>query len=358
MRYDVVVIGAGQAGLAMGRALTESGLGFALLDAGPEVGDSWRTRWDSLRLFTPARYSALPGLPFPGDPEHHPGKDAVADYLAEYARRFSLPVRPNETVRAVRAHDHGFEVETAAGRYLARQVVVATGPFQRPVLPPSSTQLDASVVQLHSADYRNPTQLPAGPTLVVGAGNSGVQIAEELARDRPVTLAVGGRMPRLPQTLLGRSIFWWLERAGLLSVTADSRLGRRMKRTETLIGGGPRQLARAGRVRLVGRVEHADGSRIDTRCGRVIAPSAVVWATGFRPDYSWLRLPALGPDGWPIQTRGASPIPGLYFLGLPWMHTRGSALIGWVGDDAAHLATLIRRADVSRPTRPALLTSA
>lgn len=336
--YEVIVIGGGQAGLAMGHLLARRGVRFVILDAA-RVGDSWRARWDSLKLFTPARYSGLPGLPFPADPEHYPARDEVVAYLETYARAFALPVRGGERVTRLSRAPGEFEVTTEAGSvYHARRVVVATGPFQAPAIPPVAARVAADVVQLHSGEYRNPAQLPAGEVLVVGAGNSGVQIAEELAATRPVSLAVGEALPRFPEELLGRSIFWWLERAGALRVTGDSWLGRRMRRRETLIGKSPAMLAREAGVRLLDRVTGADGARLTTERGATTAPAAIVWATGYRPDFGWIDLPVHGAGGWPEQRRGVTSISGLYFLGLPWQHTRGSALLGWVGRDAAALA--------------------
>lgn len=340
---DVIVVGAGQAGLAMGYHLARRGMRFVILDAAAAVGESWRARWDSLKLFTPARYSGLPGLPFPGDPEHYPHRDEVVAYLQSYARHFDLPVRLNERVVELRAAPDGYEVETTAGVHRAVQVVIATGPFQRPALPPLASRLDPRIVQIHSSRYRTPDALPAGDVLVVGAGNSGVQIAEELAASRPVTLAVGAALPRLPETVLGRSVFWWLEKAGVMNVTRDSWLGRRMRARETLIGSSPAMLERAPGVRRIGRIEDAEGTVLRSADGETVRPAAVVWATGFRDDYSWLRLPVLGPGGTPVHRRGVTGSAGVYFLGLPWQHTRGSALIGWVGRDAAVLAEHIAK---------------
>lgn len=322
MRTDVLVIGGGQAGLAMGYHLARRGLDHVILDAADRVGGVWRGRWDSLTLFTPARYSALPGMTFPGDPEAYPGKDAVADYLEAYASEFALQVRLGERVRSLRGGADGYVAETDAGaRHEARQVVVATGPFQRPSVPEVSAALAPSVLQLHSSEYRNPAQIPPGDVVVVGAGNSGVQIAAELSRTHRVHLAVGARMPRLPERVLGRSVFWWLERTGLLDVTVDSRLGRRMSRTETLIGSSPAELRRHG-VRIHGRVEGASGAAVRFADGHSVRARTVVWATGFRPEYAWLEVPVLGARGAPLHRRGVTEVPGLHFLGLPWMHTR------------------------------------
>lgn len=197
MRTDVIVIGGGQAWLAMGYFLARQGRDFVILDGAERVGDAWRRRWESLTLFTPACYSALPGLAFPGDPERSPGKDEVAAYLEGYAARFRLPVRTGERVTSLRPGPAGWTAGTPAGSYEAAQVVVATGPFQRPAVPALARGLPPGVVHLHSAEYREPAQLPAGEVLVVGAGNSGVQIAEELSATHRVVLAVGERMPRL-----------------------------------------------------------------------------------------------------------------------------------------------------------------
>lgn len=339
-RRDVIVIGGGQAGLAMGWHLARSGADFAILDAAAEVGGAWRARWESLGLFTPARYSALPGLRFPAPDEHLPTKDEVADYLAAYARRFALPVHSDEAVHTVRPLvGGGFIVGTSQGSWEAEQVVLATGAFQRARLP--SFARDLACMSLHSSEYRNPAQLPDGPVVVVGGGNSGVQIAEELAATRETSLALGARLPRLPERVLGKSLFWWLDRTGLMEVTVESSLGRRLQRREALVGNTPAMLAHHAGVRLLGRITGARGDTLCTADGSTVKAAAVVWATGFRPDYHFLHAPVLGPNGAPVHHRGVTAVPGLYFLGLPWQHTRGSALLGGVGGDAAFIAEQI-----------------
>lgn len=341
-RLDVIVIGGGQAGLAMGRELRARGQEVLILEASPVVGSAWRGRWDSLRLFTPARYSALPGLPFPGDPTHYPARDEVVRYLEAYVRAFDLPLALDEPVRRVRPVNGRFSVTTDYRRYVADNVVVATGPFQRARVPAFAATLPASMEQLHTGEYRSPDALPDGPVLVVGGGNSGVQIAAELAATRPTTLAVGSRIPRLPTQLLGRSLFDWLERSGAMSVTVESRLGRRASRRDTLIGESPTTIARRLGVRLVGRAVGSSGCAVVTADGAVVGARTVIWATGYRPEYPFLDAPVLGPDQRPAHRRGVSGVPGLYFLGLPWQHTRGSALLGWVGRDVAYLADHIQ----------------
>ena len=217
------MIGGGQAGLAVAWHLARQGLRFLVLEAGPQIGHTWQSRWDSLTLFTPTQHDALPGMPFPGPPDTYPGKDAVAGYLTAYAAAFGLPVRLNARVTGLSRTAEGFGIRTQDEVLRARQVVVATGPFQAPFVPPAGQRLDGQVTQLHSAGYRNPVALPPGPVLVVGGGNSGFQIAEELARaGRRVDLSIATKMPILPQRLAGKDLFWWLTRLGLLRVTAGS----------------------------------------------------------------------------------------------------------------------------------------
>ena len=332
---------AGQAGLAIAWYLARQGLRFLVLEAAAELGHSWRSRWDSLTLFTPAQYDALPGMPFPAAADTYPTKEPVADYLQAYAAAFQLPVRLNARVTSLSRTEDGFEVRTADETIHARQVVVATGPFQVPFTPPAAQGLDRSVTQLHAADYRNPRALPDGPVLVVGGGNSGFQIAEELAASRQVDLSIGASYPMLRQRLLGRDLFWWLTRLRLMRVPAQSRLGRRVQaRGEFIIGTSRRTLERAG-VRLRPRLVGAEGRTVRFDDGSTLDVGVVVWATGYRPDYSWISIPGVVGDGRVAHRRGVTDIPGLYFLGLSWQHTRGSALLGFVNDDASYLADRI-----------------
>jgi putative flavoprotein involved in K+ transport len=338
---DVVVIGGSQSGLAMAWHLQRQGLDFVVLEAAPELGHVWRSRWDTLKLFTPSQYDALPGMAFPAPADTYPTKDPVADYLQAYASAFNLPVRLNARVTRLSKTDDGFEVQTADNTFGARQVVVATGPFQVPFVPPMAATLDPSVTQVHSADYRNPQALPEGPVLVVGGGNSGFQIAEELAATRTVDLSVATTYPMLPQRLGGRDLFWWLTRLGLLRVTVDSRPGRRMSRRDFVIGTNRKRLERAG-VRFRPRLVDAEGRSVRFADHRLLEDvGVVVWATGYRPDYGWIHLPGVVREGHVVHRRGVTEVPGLYFLGLSWQYTRGSALLGFVNDDAAYLANHI-----------------
>jgi putative flavoprotein involved in K+ transport len=337
-RHDVIVVGGGQAGLAIGYLLARQGRDFTILEAAAEPAGAWRERWDSLKLFTSARYDALPGLEFPGDPDRYPGRDEVVEYLTDYARHFDLPVQLDSPVRAIRKAGGSYLVALDDRSYEADQVVVATGPFQVPFVPAIAERLDPEVVQLHSTAYRSPAALPDGRVLVVGGGNTGFQIAQELSGSREVHLSIGSRQTPLPQRILGRDLFWYLDATGLIRKTTASRIGRRMEGRDTLIGSTPRGIRRRHGVRLHGRAVAAEGRTVELSDGTRLGVGAVIWATGFRVDHSFVDVPVFDDAGRLVHRRGVTDSPGLYFLGLTWQHTRGSALLGWVKDDAEHIA--------------------
>jgi putative flavoprotein involved in K+ transport len=339
---NVLVIGAGQAGLAMGHQLNLRGRPFEIIDAGSEIGHVWRSRWDSLRLFTSGRYDSLPGLPFPAAADSYPGKDDVAAYLQAYAARFGLPVRLDTTVTSLTRTDGVYVAKAGQKVFEAWQVVLATGAFQAPFTPRVSAQLDADVHQIHSIDYRRPGELPPGRVLVVGAANSGCQIALELSATRSVDLSIGRRIPTIPQRPLGRDVWAWATGIRLDRVTADSRLGQRLSQRDQIIGAGPRRLARRHGVRLRPRVSEAIGRVLTFADGGAGEYDTVIWATGYTTDNSWIDIPGMTDQRGRLRhSRGVTASPGLYTLGRTWQHTRGSALLGWVGNDAAYLAQQI-----------------
>jgi putative flavoprotein involved in K+ transport len=351
-RHDVIVVGGGQAGLAIGYFLAQQGRDFTILEAATEPAAAWRERWDSLKLFTPARYNALPGSAFPGDPDRYPGRDDVVAYLSDYARDLDLPVELGRRVRAIRKADGGYVVELDDRAYAADQVVVATGPFQIPFVPEMADELDDEVVQLHSTSYRSPHSVPEGRVLVVGGGNTGFQIAEELSASREVHLSIGSRQTPLPQRILGRDLFWYLEATGLIRKTTESRIGRRLSGRDTLIGSTPRRLRRKHGVVLHDRAMSAAGATVRFGDGTELEVDGVVWATGFKVDHSFVEAPIFDAAGRLVHQRGVTESPGLYFLGLSWQHTRGSALLGWVKDDAEYIANRIEAFSATLPAEP------
>jgi putative flavoprotein involved in K+ transport len=350
---EVAVIGGGQAGLAIGYFLGQQGRNFAILEAAEEPADAWRARWDSLKLFTPARYSSLPGLPFPGDPDAYPGRDDVVAYLTEYARQFTLPIVLGSRVRSIRQAESRYLVELDGRSYTADQVVIATGPFQVPFVPKIADDLAPDVFQIHSTRYRAPTDLPDGPVLVAGGGNTGFQIAEELSATREVHLSIGSRQTPLPQRILGRDLFWYLEKIGAMGKSTDTRIGRRLAGRDTLIGSNPRTLRKRHGVQLHPRAVEGSGRTMRFSDGSELDAGVVIWATGFRNDHSWTDAPIFDDQQRVVHRRGVTDSPGLYFLGLTWQYTRGSALIGWVGDDAAYIADQINTLRIARPKRAA-----
>lgn len=341
-RFEVVVVGAGQAGLSVGYHLARHGLGFTVLSDEARIGDNWRRRWDSLHLFTPARYSGLPGMPFPAPPGHLADKDEVADYFERYAQRFDLPVRLGSRVERLAFDHERFRLSMTGSDAIieAANVVVATGAFQTPRVPAMAATLSPSIHQLHSSQYQNPFELPEGPVLVVGAGNSGAQIALELSRYRKVWLS-GRDTGHLPRRVLGRDLFDWgwplMTRA-----TTDTRIGRRLRAKaqhggDSLIGIPERELSDAG----VTRVARLDACRRGLPvCGdQVMEPRVVIWCTGFAAHYRWIDLPVFDQNGYPRHERGACvDAPGLHFVGLRFQHRMTSSLIGGVGNDAELIA--------------------
>jgi len=349
-RIDTVVVGAGQAGVAIGHYLAAQGRPFVILDAHSRVGDAWRTRWDSLRLFTPARFSGLPGSPYPGSPWAFPTREEFSDYVERYATERALPIRTATRVERLGRDGAGFIIETDHGRFVAERVVVAAGFDALPKVPELASELAPSIVQLHSVDYRRPAQLPDGDVLVVGAGNSGADIALELAQTRRVLLA--GRHPgQVPFRIEGRSSRWLslLVFAAFTHVlTVRTPIGRRA-RAKVLVHSGPlirvksADLDVAG-VQRVRRIAGVIDGRPVTEDGRVLDVACVVWCTGFRPDVSWIDLPVLGDGGTIVNERGVCTMqPGLYVLGQLFQDSLASSMVHGAGRDAKYVAAQIAR---------------
>jgi putative flavoprotein involved in K+ transport len=341
--YDTIVIGAGQAGLASAYYLKRARSRFLVLDGGGQIGESWLRRWDSLRLFTPVRYNSLPGLPFPGERYALPVKDAVARYLESYVGHFALPVRLNTRVSSLVRGADGFVIRADRETLTARSVVVATGAYHRPYIPAFASALSPSLVQMHSSEYRNPDALPPGSVLVVGAGNSGAQIALELAQSGRPTWLSGRDTGAIPRRVLGRDVYDWLWWT-VMRASVDSWVGRRLMGRlfagDPLVGFSRRALMIPALTSVSRTVGVSNGHpRLDD--GRVLEDvRTVVWCTGFRPDFRWIQLPVFGPDGYPEHRRGiVAAAPGLGFVGLRYQYRIGSSLIGGVGEDAEYVVT-------------------
>lgn len=343
--FDTVIIGGGQAGLSAGFHLARSGRPLLILDANERIGHSWRKRWDSLRVFTPARYDGLPGWAFPAPPRSFPTKDEVADYLEAYAARFDLPVRTGSRVDRLSKEGNRFVVTTGDRRIEADNVVVATGGYQSPRIPSFASELDPSILQMHSTEYRGPAQLREGGVVVVGAGNSGAEIALEASRGHPTWLS--GRDTGQEPTRPGRGpdrllmpLIWFLFSHVL---TMKTRIGRKVERNFRdrgipLARTTGKDIAAAG-IERVPRVAGMREGRPVLEDGRVLDVANVIWSTGYRLDFRWIDLPVFDEDGRPLHDRGiVGSEPGLYFIGLFFLYSLSSALIGGAGRDAEHIA--------------------
>ncbi len=347
---ETVVVGGGQAGLSVGYHLARRRIPFVILDENEEVGDAWRRRWDSLQLFTPARLSGLPGLRFPGSGASYPGKDEIADYMKTYAREFDLPVHTGVGVSGLSKRGSRFRVVTRDDSWLADNVVLATGAYHTPRIPEFASELDESITQLHSKEYRNPLQLREGGALVVGAGNSGAEIAVEIAKRHQTWLS--GRDPGQEPTRAGSipdrlitPMLWFMATKVL---TVETRVGRKVRdhfldppRGIPLGRVRRREVVAAG-VERVARTTGVRGGWPLLEDGRVLEVSNVIWCTGFRPDFDWIDIPLPGHNGVPDHRRGVvESCPGLYLIGLPFLYSLSSALVGGVGRDAEHIVAHI-----------------
>jgi putative flavoprotein involved in K+ transport len=351
-RFETVIIGGGQAGLAAGYQLAKRGRSFVILDANERVGDAWRKRWDSLRLFTPAHFSRLPGLRHAGTSWSFVTKDEMADYLEDYAERFELPVRTGVRVDRLTKVEGAFEILAGDLRIEAENVVVATGAHQIPKVPAFASELDPRIVQLHSRDYRSPSQLQEGDVLLVGAGNSGAEIGMELSRSHRVLLSgpSTGQIPVRHGTLPARLGFRVFRFLGHRVLRVDTRIGRKLgpkliSKGDPLIRTKLKDLLAAGVERVPRVIGVRDGMPV-LEDDRVVDAANVVWCTGFRTDFGWIELPVLADDGRPMHYRGVvDSEPGLYFLGLLFQYSLSSDVLPGIGRDAKYIAKHI----ASRP---------
>lgn len=339
--YPVLIIGAGQAGLAASHALGQRGVEHRVLDGHAEVGDSWRQRYAGLRFFTPRQFSSLPSMPMPGDAAGYPDRDEFADYLRDYARLFELPVRSNTRVTRLTRDVLGrFAVSLHSGeQLLAQRVIIAAGSFQQAVIPAVGAGLDSSVLQFTPDTIGDGSALPSGTLLVVGDGASGRDLARRYAATHRVLLACGKPRRLLPERLFGRSIWWWLQRLGLMRASADSVIGRRMQRLDPFPNwqAALPDLQRLG-VELVPRLARAEGRQIGFADGQQCEVDAVIWAVGYRDALDWLQVPGAQDElGQVLQAEGLSPFAGLGWLGRPWQRNRASALVMGAGADAEWL---------------------
>ncbi len=347
-RHDTIIIGGGQAGLAMGYHLAKRGRPAVILDANERVGDAWRKRWDSLRLFTPAKVDHLPGSRFPAPPYSFPTKDEMADYMEDYAKQFDLDVRTGVRVSGVSKRDGRFVVKSGRKEFEADNVVVAAGAHHIPRVPEFCADLDPEIVQIHSSHYKGPWQLQDGGVLIVGVGNSGAEIAYETARTHPTVLSgkPSAQLPFKHGPAMARYIFPIVKFMGMHVLTMRTPIGRKVrpklvKQAAPLIRVKLKDLEAAG-VERVGRTAGVKDGRpvLDDR--RVLDVKNVIWCTGFREDYSWLGLNGFGQDGAPVHKRGVVEAePGLYFMGLLFQFAMASDVIPGVGRDAEYIAKRI-----------------
>jgi putative flavoprotein involved in K+ transport len=349
-RVETLIVGGGQAGLAAGYHLKKRGRPFLIVDAGERIGDAWRTRWDSLRLFSPARADGLPGWRFPAPGWSFPSKDEMADYLEAYARRFDLPVRTGVRIDRLDREHGRFVAADGERRFEADRVVVASGAHHIPRVPGFASELDPGIVQLHSSEYRAPSQLQEGGVLVVGAGNSGAEIAFEVARTRPTWLA-GPEVGEIPVRHGGpgsRLVLPVIYFLGTRVLTRGTPIGRRVG-PKVAYGATPlirvksKDLAAAGIERVPRVAGIKDGLPV-LEDERALDVANVIWSTGFRHDFPWIHLPIFGEDGEPVHDRGVvTSQPGLYFLGLIFQYSVGSDVLPGIGRDAQRVAAHLSR---------------
>ena len=343
---DYVIIGGAQAGLSMAYHLKKMNKKFIVVDSEKEIGASWLNRWNSLKLFTPTEYNHLPGLKFDAPKGHYPTKFEVSNYFKNYAKEFDIPLQLQTLITSVKKTKECFLVTSEKKVFETKNVIVATGPFHIPYTPPCNTKISESVFQMHSNYYKKLDQLQEGDTLVVGAGDSGYQILDEISKDKNRTVYFSGntKVKSLPQVFLGKTLWWWFTLIGFLSYSKYSWIGRRINSSvQPVIGTDVKEILSRKNVITVGRTKDALNEEIVFEKDTITSIKNIVWATGYRPNFKWIEGLELDEDNYPKNYRGVSNIDGLYFIGLPWMFTRGSATLGGVSKDANYLANIIQK---------------
>ena len=340
---DFIIIGAGQAGLSMAYKLSQLKKDYLIVDANSETGAPWLKRWDSLKLFTPTEFNHLPGMPFPNKKGYYPNKHEVAAYLKSYVEKFNIPITFNQKIQALKKEDDHFVLKSDSETFKSKNVIVATGPFHKPFTPPFHTKISKDIVQLHSEHYKNPEQLKDGDALVVGAGDSGVQILDEISNtNRNVYFSGDTNITSIPQEILGKTLWWWFKKIGFLSVSKFSYIGKKLSKSgQPIIGTDVKSLLKKQNVICVGRTLDANASELNFEQSTHKNIKNIVWATGFKPNFEWIEGITVNADQYPKNYRGVSDLKGLYFLGLPWLYTRGSATLGGVKKDAEFLSHYI-----------------
>lgn len=338
---DFIIIGAAQAGLSMAYFLKKAQKDFLIIDREDQIGASWLNRWDSLKLFTPTEFNHLPGMDFPAPKGHYPNKFEVASYFKHYAEKFQFPIQLNTLAQRINKADNYFIISTDKGDIKCRQVIVATGPFHIPYTPECHKNISDTIYQVHSNYYKTPNQLQKGPTLVVGGGDSGFQILNEISQNTTETTYFSGStdIRTLPQEILGKTLWWWFTITGFLSFSKNSWIGKKISHSkQPIIGTDVKSIINRENVEVVGRTVSAEDHLIQTSTQKLTNIKNIVWATGYKPNFKWIANLELAEDGYPKHHRGVSTTKGLYFIGLPWLHTRGSATLGGIKKDAAFLA--------------------
>lgn len=345
---DYIIIGAGQAGLAMAYYLRKQQKNFIMVDANEEVGAPWLKRWDSLKLFTPSEYNNLPGMEFPFKKGHYANKYEVADYLKTYVKEFNIPIAFNQKIKSLKKEGNIFILKSDSQEYKTKNVIVATGPFHTPFTPPCHKNISDSIFQIHSEHYKSPSQLQDGDSLVVGAGDSGVQILDEISQTNiNVYFSGNTNIGSLPQEFLGKTLWWWFSKIGFLTANKYSWIGKKLsKGLQPVIGTDVKALFNKTNVTCVGRTLDAENNVIVFEKDRLSSIKNIIWATGFKPNFNWIEDIKLDDKQYPQNFRGVSEnIDGLYFIGLPWLYTRGSATLGGVKKDAEYLSKHIYKKD-------------